>query len=51
MTDIFYTGSLENQGTYLSLSYLFICTQTQNGKALISVLLFYCFETVKGLDT
>ena len=36
---------------YRSLVYPFIYTETKNGKAPTSVLLFYCFETVKGLDT
>ena len=40
-----------NQGTYRSLLYPFIYIETENGKAPTSVLLFYCFETVKGLDT
>ena len=40
-----------NQGTYRSLVYPFIYTETKNGKAPTYVLLFYCFETVKGLDT
>ena len=43
--------SVLNQGTYRSLVYPFIYIETQNGKAPTSVLLFYCFETVKGLDT
>ena len=42
---------LSNQGTYRSLVYPFIYLETENGKAPTSVLLFYCFETVKGLDT
>ena len=41
----------KNQGTYRSLLYPFIYTESENGKAPTSVLLFYCFETVKGLDT
>ena len=44
-------SSVPNQGTYRSLLYPFIYIKTQNGKAPTSVLLFYCFETVKGLDT
>ena len=40
-----------NQGTYRSLLYLLIYKETQNGKASISVLLFYCFGTGKALDT
>ena len=44
-------GEQNNQGTYRSLHYPFINTETENGKAPTSVLPFYCFETVKGLDT
>ena len=40
-----------NQGTYRSLLYPLIHKETQNGKAPISVLLFYCFGTGKALDT
>ena len=45
------TNGKQNQGTYRSLVYPFIYIETENGKAPTSVLLFYCFETVKGLDT
>ena len=39
------------KGTYRSLLYPFIYIETQNGKASISVLLFYCFGTGKALYT